>query len=94
MSSATGVPDTFRPQDEAANTRQSETEPLLGRPGDAAQVDGVPMVRNLVLGKSTGTDDPRVKIFMLMVTQALVSSRNWELCCLSFSFGPASSPNH
>lgn len=49
MASATGIPD--RPYDDAEpdGIEQSETEPLLGRPGDAVQ-DGVSMFRNLVLG--------------------------------------------
>lgn len=45
MASATGVPERF------PSIEDRETEPLLGRPGDAAQEDGVPMIKNLVLGK-------------------------------------------
>ncbi|KAM0234929.1 hypothetical protein ACHAP5_009924 [Fusarium lateritium] len=47
MASATGVPERFPPI-EGLSAR--ETEPLLGRPGDAAQEDGVPFAKNLVLG--------------------------------------------
>ncbi|KAF5020085.1 hypothetical protein F66182_7891 [Fusarium sp. NRRL 66182] len=47
MASATGVPERFPPPE---GLPARETEPLLGRPGDAAQEDGVPMIRNLVLG--------------------------------------------
>jgi cytochrome b-561 len=47
MASAAGVPERFPPLEDVG---ARETEPLLGRPGDAAQEDGVPMIRNLVLG--------------------------------------------
>lgn len=48
MASATGVPERFPPIEDLP---ARETEPLLGRPGDAAQEDGVPLIKNLVLGK-------------------------------------------
>jgi len=48
MASAAGVPERFPPIEDVG---ARETEPLLGRPGDAAQEEGVPMIRNLVLGK-------------------------------------------
>jgi cytochrome b-561 len=52
MASATGIPERYGPGDERTGSRQNETEPLLGRPGDAAQPDGVPFAQNLILGKS------------------------------------------
>lgn len=47
MASATGVPENV-------NTARgaSEEEPLLGRRGDASQMDGQPLYWNLWLGKS------------------------------------------
>ncbi|KAI5466996.1 eukaryotic cytochrome b561-domain-containing protein [Mariannaea sp. PMI_226] len=50
MASATGIPDGAYVDTEPESLGQRETEPLLGRPGDAAQEEGVPMFRNLVLG--------------------------------------------
>ncbi|KAJ4314777.1 hypothetical protein N0V84_008712 [Fusarium piperis] len=50
MASATGIPERFPSDAEVNGAAARETEPLLGRPGDAAQEDGVPMIRNLVLG--------------------------------------------
>ncbi|KAH8706565.1 eukaryotic cytochrome b561-domain-containing protein [Ilyonectria robusta] len=50
MASATGVPERRYSDIESDGAEQRETEPLLGRPGDAAQEEGVPMFRNLVLG--------------------------------------------
>ncbi|KAJ9426348.1 hypothetical protein QL093DRAFT_2181109 [Fusarium oxysporum] len=47
MASAAGVPERFPPIEDLS---ARETEPLLGRPGDAAQEDGVPLIKNLVLG--------------------------------------------
>ena len=43
MASATGIPD---------QSYATEQEPLLGRPGDAAQGDE-PIYRNLVIGKTS-----------------------------------------
>lgn len=51
MASATGIPERRYSDIESDGAEQRETEPLLGRPGDAAQEDGVPMFRNLVLGR-------------------------------------------
>lgn len=45
MASTTGAPE--RPPNDVP-----ETEPLLGRPGDAAQVSGGSYGKNLVLGMS------------------------------------------
>jgi hypothetical protein len=42
-------PDTQRTELEAPQD-QDEMEPLLGRPGDAAQASGGTMIQNLVLG--------------------------------------------
>lgn len=44
MASITGVPE-HPPHHDGA-----ETEPLLGRPGDAAQTNSMPYLKNLVLG--------------------------------------------
>ncbi|KAF4989123.1 hypothetical protein FDECE_14807 [Fusarium decemcellulare] len=49
MASATGIPERLSSEAEDGAAAR-ETEPLLGRPGDAAQEDGVPMIKNLVLG--------------------------------------------
>ncbi|KAF4969438.1 hypothetical protein FZEAL_10227 [Fusarium zealandicum] len=50
MASATGIPQRIPSHAELDGAASGETEPLLGRPGDAAQEDGVPMIKNLVLG--------------------------------------------
>ncbi|KAM5351891.1 hypothetical protein ACJ41O_004614 [Fusarium nematophilum] len=50
MASATGLPERFPSDPEVVGAATGETEPLLGRPGDASQEDGVPMIKNLVLG--------------------------------------------
>lgn len=44
MASATGIPERERTDE------PSVTEPLLGRPGDAAQGDGHPYLHNLTIG--------------------------------------------
>lgn len=49
MASATGVPSRMPPDEEIARNEQ-EAEPLLGRPGDASQVQGMSLLKNLVLG--------------------------------------------
>jgi len=41
MASATGIPE---------NTLPTEEEPLLGRPGDASQIEGRGLQYNLILG--------------------------------------------
>ncbi|KAI1822368.1 eukaryotic cytochrome b561-domain-containing protein [Xylaria intraflava] len=48
MASATGIPQ--QPPIDPANERGGETEPLLGRPGDASQRDDAPIIKNLILG--------------------------------------------
>ncbi|KAH6891213.1 eukaryotic cytochrome b561-domain-containing protein [Thelonectria olida] len=50
MASATGIPERRYDDVESEGIEQRETEPLLGRPGDAVQEEGVPMFSNLVLG--------------------------------------------
>ncbi|KAK7398354.1 hypothetical protein QQX98_012269 [Neonectria punicea] len=51
MASATGIPERRSYSDvEYDGAERRESEPLLGRPGDASQEEGVPMFRNLVLG--------------------------------------------
>jgi hypothetical protein len=45
MASATGIPPTA-----AAARGQSEEEPLLGRRGDASQMEGQPLYYNLWIG--------------------------------------------
>ncbi|KAF7551055.1 hypothetical protein G7Z17_g5285 [Cylindrodendrum hubeiense] len=50
MASATGIPERRYSDVESDGAEQRETEPLLGRPGDASQEEGVPMFKNLVLG--------------------------------------------
>ncbi|KAI1438680.1 eukaryotic cytochrome b561-domain-containing protein [Xylaria sp. CBS 124048] len=47
MASATGIPQ-HTPIDPTEGV--SDTEPLLGRPGDASQRDDAPIIKNLVLG--------------------------------------------
>ena len=46
MASATGIPEHVPDGD----TRTAETEPLLGRPGDAARGQEAPLINNLWLG--------------------------------------------
>lgn len=45
MASATGIPPTA-----AAARGQAEEEPLLGRRGDASQMQGQPLYHNLWIG--------------------------------------------
>ncbi|KAF7548992.1 hypothetical protein G7046_g8480 [Stylonectria norvegica] len=49
MASATGIPERYS-DDQVVGAEQNENEPLLGRPGDATQVDGVSIMKNLILG--------------------------------------------
>lgn len=51
MASATGIPERSLSSVEVTGTPTGETEPLLGRTGDAAQVQGQPFLHNLTLGK-------------------------------------------
>lgn len=49
MASITGIPE--QPQaSPAADARYDDTEPLLGRPGDASQRDSAPIAKNLIIG--------------------------------------------
>lgn len=50
MASVTGLPNLPPADEEIAGREQSETEPLLGQPGDVAQVQGVTVFKNLILG--------------------------------------------
>lgn len=79
MASATGVPET-RPSDtEETGLTGRETEPLLGRPGDAAQEEGKSVFNNLVLGMSISAIIPKYALELLSNAEskqkALVSSR-------------------
>jgi len=49
MASSTGVPERL-PGAQETGLADRETEPLLGRPGDAAQVEGKSSLNNLVMG--------------------------------------------
>lgn len=49
MASATGIPQ-HTPIDPDLDGPVGDTEPLLGRPGDASQRDEAPIIKNLVLG--------------------------------------------
>lgn len=49
MASATGIPQHY-PVDSDTDGQVGDTEPLLGRPGDASQGDDAPIIKNLVLG--------------------------------------------
>ncbi|KAK2589509.1 hypothetical protein QQS21_012815 [Conoideocrella luteorostrata] len=48
MASATGLPQDV--PDSAATERRAETEPLLGKPGDAILAEGASIMQNFVLG--------------------------------------------
>ena len=50
MASTTGLPERPPATAEAQGTNSRETEPLLGRPGDASQRQGASIWMNLVLG--------------------------------------------
>ena len=52
MASATGIPEGVS-RDSEVGRQASETEPLLGRPGDAVQPEDKPISKNLILGKHT-----------------------------------------
>ncbi|KAI0200602.1 eukaryotic cytochrome b561-domain-containing protein [Astrocystis sublimbata] len=49
MASATGIPQ-HTPTDPDLEAPVGDTEPLLGRPGDASQRDEAPILKNLILG--------------------------------------------
>ncbi|KAI1201895.1 eukaryotic cytochrome b561-domain-containing protein [Nemania serpens] len=49
MASATGIPQ-YNPIDPDTDGQAGDTEPLLGRPGDASQGNDAPIIKNLVLG--------------------------------------------
>ena len=51
MASATGIPSTA-----AAARGQTEEEPLLGRRGDASQMQGQPLYHNLWIGMLSHQD--------------------------------------
>lgn len=51
MASATGIPERPPADDAIIDAGGRETEPLLGRPGDAAQHSGQSFLKNLVLGE-------------------------------------------
>lgn len=52
MASATGVPQQPPVESEVLinGNERAETEPLLGRPGDAAQREDEPFLKNSILG--------------------------------------------
>ena len=54
MASATGIPERVS-RDSEAGRQASETEPLLGRPGDAVQSEDKPISQNLVIGEYTNS---------------------------------------
>lgn len=47
-----------RPSNGLNGLQTSETEPLLGRPGDAVQSEGQSFLNNLVIGKRRGLPVP------------------------------------
>ncbi len=59
MASATGIPETLPSDTEETGFTGRETEPLLGRPGDAAQEEGKSAFGNLVLGTQTSRNNPQ-----------------------------------
>ncbi|KAI9158541.1 Cytochrome b561 [Paramyrothecium foliicola] len=65
MSSATGVPQSLRAA-EQNGLEQVETEPLLGAPGDAAQIRGGSFLKNLVLGTGLIAETAVVLLFVLV----------------------------
>lgn len=56
MASATGVPQHPPHEDDVVRHERSESEPLLGRPGDAAQPERGSILRNLILGESVAVE--------------------------------------
>jgi hypothetical protein len=50
MSSAEAAPRAPQPADDTVALTPSESEPLLGRPGDAIQKPDAPLIRNFWLG--------------------------------------------
>lgn len=80
MASATGIPQ-HNPIDPDTDERVGDTEPLLGRPGDASQGDDASIFKNLVLGMM-------IDILSIMVHSSLVSrtylSHTPKLCCSWF----------
>lgn len=60
MSSATGIPDSV------PSAAERENEPLLGRPGDASQVEGTSIHGNLVLGTALLAQLGAILLFVLV----------------------------
>jgi cytochrome b-561 len=56
MASATGIPENV------PGVEADETEPLLGRVGDASQQDGKPLFHNLIIGMSTTGFHPQLQL--------------------------------
>ena len=55
-----------------------EQEPLLGRPGDASQQDGLPLYHNLVIGMVCFTVDLRKPTTLTQTSQALEQSHRLD----------------
>jgi cytochrome b-561 len=66
MSSATGIPQQSPRAAGQNGLERSETEPLLGRPGDVAQVQGHSFFKNLVLGTGLIAETAAILFFILI----------------------------
>ncbi|KAK5997179.1 hypothetical protein PT974_02532 [Cladobotryum mycophilum] len=66
MASATGIPQRAPDNEEIIGTYSTESEPLLGRPGDASQHEGKSPLSNLVLGTGIIAQLGVVLLFVLI----------------------------
>ncbi|KFA81874.1 hypothetical protein S40288_01705 [Stachybotrys chartarum IBT 40288] len=75
MASATGIPEQRLGDDSvrSAGLAQDETEPLLGRPGDAAQHQGASFFGNLVLGTGLIAEVAVILLFILVWVSVLTN---------------------
>ncbi|KAJ0167575.1 hypothetical protein CTA2_1773 [Colletotrichum tanaceti] len=72
MSSAAGLPEPSPSLDRERDSDQNESEPLLGRPGDAQQPPGQFIAKNLVLGTGIIAQFGAV-IFVAMIWAAVLT---------------------
>lgn len=66
MASATGIPQHTPTDDGAGHLDRSESEPLLGRPGDAIQGEQTSILRNLVIGTAVISQFGVILLFLLV----------------------------
>jgi hypothetical protein len=77
MASATGIPPNA-----AAARGQSEEEPLLGRRGDASQIEGQPLWWNLWIGMCTNGKGSGIGLMGAIGTAPIAQAGIWILAAI------------